>query len=153
MLEFFAGRQLAVCSLIIIRQSSVDRHVHVRFHIWLTERTTLRTDLPDEPVYQDSSGILRDLTLPCQSGRPRVHLPVLFEGGYITSVQLTEIGKGTLFPASIRVKYWDSFEREHETRFCYIYRIAMAVPFHKGRANRCFERVPNGGPRAYIRNT
>jgi len=93
--------------------------VYMSGFIWLTERTTLRNQIC--PMSQSikivpASSVI--WTLPfVKAADQEVHLPVLFEGGYITSVQLTEIGKGTLFPCIYgRVKYWDSFEREHETR-------------------------------------
>jgi len=157
MLEFFAGRPMAVVHYKIYGNTPARIvSVHVRFHLVNRKDNTSEPDLPDEPVYHDSFGILRDLDSAfVKAAGQEVHLPALFEGDYITSVQLTEIGKGTLFPCIYgRVKYWDSFEREHETRFCYIYRVSHGGPLRKGTGQPMFpSEFRHGGPRAYIRNT
>jgi hypothetical protein len=133
--------------------------VDVRFHLVPQKGELLQPDLPDEPVYIESSSTNRspDSAFVKAPGQI-VSLPIRLESGYVTAEQLTSISQGALYPCVYgRIRYLDSFvSTPHETRFCFIYRLSYGRTFYSNATGK--QSIPNrfhegDGPSVYTRYT
>lgn len=128
----------------------------VRFHLTRPKDGGLNPEpwLPEEPDYKIDAGILPQAGF-VKAPNEGMQIAKALEDGHLSPDQLVSIQSQKLFVCAYGfVTYTDAFERSHETRFCYVYRVSYLCMISDTTGKNVFpSRFILGGPEAYNRYT
>lgn len=132
-------------------------NVGLRFHREFLKEGIIAEEpnLPEEPVYW--RGMIKSPDIP-ESGvvkapNETIQLGITLEEGPLLPDAISAINEGKQFLCAYGfVAYVDSFEREHLTRFCYIYRVSRRAAIHSETGKNIYPSLfVMGGPSCYNR--